>query len=85
MKQTWLKLNQSWKYIVIHRYNARKSHEYYFETKKRCASEWKDIQALEAKLDKTESEIGLLTSYWGSVLGEFTTARCNLLLAETVT
>ncbi len=48
--------------LEVHRCNARKSHEYYFSAKKRCGAEWKDIQMLEAKLDKTESEIDLLTS-----------------------
>ena len=41
---------------VMHHDNARKSHDYYTATKKRCKEEWTEIESLEAKHVRTEQE-----------------------------
>ena len=42
--------------LEAHCQNAKKSHDYYNETKKRCKEEWKEIMALESKEGRTEEE-----------------------------
>ena len=42
--------------LEAHRQNAKKSHDYYNQTKKRCQEEWKEIMSLQSKEGWTEEK-----------------------------
>ena len=42
--------------LEMHHENAKKSHDYYTATKKRCKEEWTEIKSTEAKDMRTEQE-----------------------------
>ena len=42
--------------LEAHRQSAKKSHDYYLETKKRCTQQWTDIVSLEAKENRSQEE-----------------------------